>query len=105
MRKTAQASTDNGTMTRTVGLPVAEAILAFAEGRYGDTVERLAPVKAIAARAGGSHAQRDLIAQTLLAAAERSGQHRLARSLLNERLALKPHSGLNRDWMRKIASS
>ncbi len=36
MRKTAQASTDNGTMTRTVGLPVAEAILAFAEGRYGD---------------------------------------------------------------------
>ena len=103
MRKTAQASTDNGTMTRTVGLPVAEAILAFAEGRYGETVERLAPVKAIAARAGGSHAQRDLIAQTLLAAAERSGQHRLARSLLNERLALKPNSRLNRDWMRRVA--
>ncbi len=105
MSQTAAASTDNGRMTRTVGLPVALAILAYAEGRYGETVERLAPVKAIAARAGGSHAQRDLIAQTLLAAAERSGQHRLARSLLNERLALKPNSGLNRDWMRRIASS
>ena len=105
MSRTAAASTDNGTMTRTVGLPVASAILAYAEGRYGETVERLAPVKAIAARAGGSHAQRDLLAQTLLAAAGKSGQHRLARSLLNERLALKPNSRLNRDWMRRVASA
>jgi hypothetical protein len=64
----------------------------------------LAPIKAIAARAGGSHAQRDLIAQTLLAAAEKAGQHRLARSLLNERLALKPNSTLNRTWMRRVVS-
>jgi hypothetical protein len=105
MRKTAQASTDNGTMTRTVGLPVASAILDYAEGRYGEAVERLAPVKAIAARAGGSHAQRDLLAQTLLAAAEKSGRYRLARSLLNERLALKPQSRLNRDWMRRVAAA
>jgi hypothetical protein len=48
MSQTAGAATDNGTMTRTVGLPVALAILAYAEGRYGETVERLAPVKAIA---------------------------------------------------------
>ena len=105
MSRTAAASTDNGTMTRTVGLPVAEAVLAFAEGRYGAAVERLAPVKAIAARAGGSHAQRDLLAQTLLAAAEKSGQYRLARSLLHERLALKPNSRLNRDWMMRVASA
>jgi hypothetical protein len=105
MTRTAQAATDNGTMTRTVGLPVASAILAYAEGRYIDVVERLAAVKAIAARAGGSHAQRDLIAQTLLAAAEKSGQQRLARSLLNERLALKPNSRLNRDWMRRVAAA
>jgi hypothetical protein len=64
----------------------------------------LAPIKAIAARAGGSHAQRDLIAQTLLAAAEKAGQQRLARSLLNERLALKPNSILNRSWMRRVAT-
>jgi tetratricopeptide (TPR) repeat protein len=104
MTNTAASATDNGTMTRTVGLPVASAIIAFAEGRFTDAVERLAPVRAIAARAGGSHAQRDLIAQTLLAAAEKSGQRRLARSLLHERLALKPNSVLNRSWMQRIAS-
>jgi tetratricopeptide (TPR) repeat protein len=104
MKITAAMSTDNGTMTRTVGLPVATALLAYAEGRYAEAIERLAPIKAIAARAGGSHAQRDLIAQTLLAAAEKAGQHRQARSLLNERLALKPNSTLNRAWMRRVVS-
>jgi hypothetical protein len=104
MKNTAATSTDNGAMTRTVGLPVASGVLAYAQGRYADAVERLAPIKAIAARAGGSHAQRDLIAQTLLAAAEKAGQRRLARSLLNERLALKPNSILNRSWMRRVAN-
>ena len=105
MSDAATTSTDNGIMTRSVGLPVAKAILAYAEGRYADTVELLSPVKAIAARAGGSHAQRDLIAQTLLSAAERAGRHRLARALLNERLALRPDSGLNRAWMRRVAAA
>lgn len=59
----------------------------------------LAPVKAVAARAGGSHAQRDLLAQTLITAAERGGQTALARALLNERLMSKPQSALNRAWM------
>jgi len=104
MKNTAATSTDNGAMTRTVGLPVASGVLAYAQGRYADAVERLAPIKAIAARAGGSHAQRDLIAQTLLTAAEKAGKQRLARSLLNERLALKPNSILNRSWMRRAAS-
>lgn len=105
MQRSATASTDNGTMTRTVGAPVASAILAYAEGRFADAVALLTPVKAIAARAGGSHAQRDLIAQTLVAAAERSGQVKLARALLNERLAIKPRSGLNQSWMRRIAAA
>ncbi len=105
MQRTAAASTDNGTMTRTVGLPVANAILAYAEGRHADAVDLLTPVKAIAARAGGSHAQRDLIAQTLVSAAEKSGQVRLARALLNERLAIKPRSALNQSWMGRVASA
>jgi hypothetical protein len=105
MQRSATASTDNGTMTRTVGVPVASAILAYAEGRFADAVALLTPVKAIAARAGGSHAQRDLIAQTLVAAAEKSGQVKLARALLNERLAIKPRSGLNQSWMRRIAAA
>jgi tetratricopeptide (TPR) repeat protein len=105
MEDTAATATDNGVMTRAVGLPVAGAILACAEGRYAEAVGLLMPVKAIAARAGGSHAQRDLIGQTLVFAAEKAGQRRLARSLLNERLALKPESKLNRTWMARVASA
>jgi tetratricopeptide (TPR) repeat protein len=105
MERSAQQATDNGMMTRSVGLPVARALLACADGRYAEAVELLGPVKAIAARAGGSHAQRDLLAQTLTCAAERSGRTRLARSLLNERMALKPRSGLNVAWMQRVASA
>lgn len=105
MEQSARQPGDNGAMTGAVGLPVAKALLAYAEGRYGDAVQWLAPVKAIAARAGGSHAQRDLLGQTLIAAAEKSGMKRLARTLLNERLALKPRSTLNQAWMRRVASA
>jgi len=105
MQDSATGPTDNGVMTRTVGLPVASTILAYAEGRFAEAVDLLLPVKAIAARAGGSHAQRDLIAQTLASAAEKSGQVKLARALLNERLAIKPRSALNRNWMGRIASA
>lgn len=105
MKRSATAATDNGAMTRAVGLPVASAILAYAQGRYADTVELLSPVRAIAARGGGSHAQRDLIAQTLASAAEKSGRTRLARALLDERLAAKPRSTLNLAWARRIASA
>ncbi len=37
---------------------------------------------------GGSHAQRDLIDQTLIVAAQRAGQQGLARALQRERLML-----------------
>ncbi len=105
MIRTASSPTDNGMMTRTVALPVARAIHAYGEGRYDDSVELLLPVRGIAARAGGSHAQRDLIAQTLASAAEKSGRIRLARGLLNERIAAKPQSALNRAWSQRIGSA
>ena len=92
-------------MTRTVGLPFATALLAYANQRYAEAVELLTPIKAIAARAGGSHAQRDVLAQTLTSAAEKAGLRSLARSLLNERLALKPRSGLNVAWMQRVAAA
>jgi hypothetical protein len=98
----AQARTENGRVTREVGLPVAEGLLAYAQRRYADTVAQLAPVRAIAARSGGSHAQRDVLGQTLLSAAEKSGQRALARALLNERLELRPRSILNRRWMGRL---
>lgn len=101
--KAALGDSPNAAMTRTVGLPVSKALLDYGEGRYEGAVNLLLPVKAIAARAGGSHAQRDVIGWTLLAAARKSGQQRLARALLNERLALKPSSPLNLAWKARVS--
>jgi hypothetical protein len=99
LKSTAATHTENGTVTRTIGLPVAEALLAYAENRYSEAVTLLGPVRTLAVRIGGSHAQRDVLAQTLLSAAEKGGQIQLARALLNERLALRPLSSLNQTWM------
>ena len=95
LEKTAGGSDSNAMMTREVGLPVARAIKAFDRGDYGTTVSLLLPVRALAHRFGGSHAQRDVIQQTLVEAALRDGQGPLARALANERTQLKPTSATN----------
>jgi len=59
-------------------------------------VDLLRPVREIASRFGGSHAQRDVIDRTLLEAARRSGRLALARGLEAERSALRPESGARR---------
>ena len=41
-------------------------------------------------RIGGSHAQREIVDLTLIAAAERAGEAKLLRALLAERAALRP---------------
>jgi len=102
LERTAATHTENGAVTRAIALPVSEALLAYAETRYSETVMLLGPVRTPAVRAGGSHAQRDVLAQTLLSAAEKAGQIHLARALLNERLALRPISGLNQTWMDRV---
>ena len=56
-------------MTRKVGLPLAEAFVAFEAGRYGECVEKIAATRGIAQRFGGSHAQRDILSLTALHAA------------------------------------
>jgi tetratricopeptide (TPR) repeat protein len=85
----------NAMMTRDVGLPVCRALYAFGQEDYRTTVDLLLPVKPIAHRFGGSHAQRDVINLTLIEAALRSGQGRLARALMAERTDLKPTSPYN----------
>lgn len=81
---------DNREITLDVGRRVVDGALAFAQGDYAHTIERILPVRFKVIRIGGSHAQRDLVTQTLIAAAERSGEGRLARALLAERLAVRP---------------
>jgi len=90
-----RAALGNGTnamMSRDVGLPVADALIAFDQGDYTTAIDLLTPVRLIAHRFGGSHAQRDVISLTLLEAALRGGRSNLAIALTAERAALKPMS-------------
>lgn len=83
-------------MSREVGIPVARALVAFGHQRYDAVIEGLAPVRDIAHRFGGSHAQRDLVTLTLIEAALRGGRHSVARHYLAERTVQRPQSGLGR---------
>ena len=80
----------NAAMARDVGLPVARAIRAFGLQRYDDAIDLLAPVRDVAARFGGSHAQRDVLTLTLIEAAIRSDRMTLARHYLAERTVSRP---------------
>ena len=67
------------------------------------------PVRNIAHRFGGSHAQRDILDLTLIEAAFRSGDGPLAKALSAERLLVKPASPLaelfaRRAGLRKLAA-
>ena len=83
-------SGDNRRVTAEVGRRLIDGALAFADGDYAQAVEAILPVRYEAVRIGGSHAQRDIVNLTLIAAAERSGQWRLARALLAERAGVRP---------------
>jgi tetratricopeptide (TPR) repeat protein len=91
----------NVMMTREIGLPVCRAFQAFIRRHYDEAVELLLPVRTIAHRFGGSHAQRDVLNQTLIEAAIRAGRQRLAQHLVNERVARKPHSPLTWRFMAR----
>jgi tetratricopeptide (TPR) repeat protein len=62
---------------------------AFAAGRPGDALDQLIDIRDAASAVGGSHAQRDVIDLTLIAAAARAGERGLARALAGERTARK----------------
>ena len=100
-----RAEGDNATFTRAVGHPVTRAIKAFGDGDYAETVALLRPVRNIAHRFGGSHAQRDLLDLTLIEAAFRSGQTALAEALAAERIAVKPTSPLARLFVERARAT
>jgi len=92
----------NHAMAREVGLPLMRALLAFARGDCRAAAEALYAVRSLAQRFGGSHAQRDLIDQTLLAAAARGGGGAYGRALMHERLMAKPLTPLSRHWLAAV---
>ena len=72
------------------GLRLLEAFAAFAAGEPEVTADLLIDIRPEAHAVGGSHAQRDVVDLTLIAAAARSGQAGLTRALVTERTARKP---------------
>ena len=92
------------TWARQIGLPLVEGFVAFWQGDYKQAAEKLYSVRVIANSFGGSHAQRDIIDWTLTEAALRGGHRDLAEALANERLALKPHSLVNRNFLSRAGS-
>lgn len=78
---------DNAAFTREVGAPAVQAFVAFAQHGFARAVELLHPIRTRTNRFGGSRAQRDVIEQTLIEAARRSGQVALARAWVTQRQA------------------
>jgi hypothetical protein len=92
----------NHDVMRDVGAPLMRGLVAFAAGRYDAAAEAIHRVRPISARLGGSHAQRDVIDQTLLAAAARGSGKAAGRALLNERIVAKPRTPLTEWWTRAL---
>lgn len=83
---------DNAAITAKIGLPLAEALVAYRRADFAAAVERLEPIRYAVHGIGGSHAQRDLFAMILLDAAIRAERPELARSLAAERLCRMPEN-------------
>ena len=94
----------NHPVAREVGLPLMRGLLALARGDADTAAQTLYGARAQAVRFGGSHAQRDLVDQTLLAAGAGGGSRAQAigRALLNERLLAKPATPLTRHWAEAL---
>ena len=90
----------NRRVTAEVGRRLVEGVLHYGAGADREAIEAILPVRYEAQRVGGSHAQRDIINLTLIAAAERSGDWRLARALLAERAALRPTAKVQAQYER-----
>ena len=83
------APTNRGAAER-AGLNLLNAFSAFAAGRPDRAIDLLIDIRPRANAVGGSHAQRDIIDLTLIAAAAQAGDNSLARALVTERVARKP---------------
>ena len=80
-----------------VVVPLLEGLHAFARGEYAEAVRKIDPIEGRIVEVGGSHAQREVFHDTLLAATLRADLEDRASALLERRLAKRPNPG--RYWM------
>ena len=90
---------------RRTALPLVEGFSAFWRGDYAAAADCLHGARFIANSFGGSHAQRDIIDWTLTEATVRGGLTGMAEALVNERLALKPHSPVNKSFLSRAGGN
>jgi hypothetical protein len=89
-------------VARDLGLPLMRSLLAADRGEHDAAVRGLYAVHESAARLGGSHVRRDLIAQTLMHCASVSQLPHIGRAVLNERCLAKPVTPLTRHWAAQL---
>lgn len=104
LERSARGPGTNALFASEVGLPVARGFAAFAAGDYTRAARELFEVRSAAHRFGGSNAQRDVLEWTLLEALSRGGQHALARSLCEARVARRPESTRERRRLEQITA-
>ena len=97
-----EGARSNHAVARDLGLPLMRALLASDRGEPDAAVRGLYLVHESAARLGGSHVRRDLVAQTLMHCASSSTLPHVGRALLNERCLAKPVTPLTRHWAAKL---
>jgi hypothetical protein len=93
----------NGAVARTIGAPLLHGIVAFGAGDFDRATERIASTRAALRSFGGSHAQRDVVDQTLLAAAAKGRDKGVGRALLAERRIAKAMTPLTAHWLERLA--
>lgn len=103
-RRAERGNETNAATAREVGVPLMRGLLAFDAGDAAEATRLLLPLRETAQRLGGSHAQRDLLEQTLLAAcAAPRGDRRLGRALLNERRLARGGTPLAEHWRARLS--
>jgi tetratricopeptide (TPR) repeat protein len=104
VQQRAEEPTTIGTVSAMVGLPLLRGMLAYAREDHAEAARILWEARDVIQRFGGSHAQRDLLEQTLMDAAIRAGEKELATHLLGDRLLMKALSPLTQWWADRVAS-
>ena len=97
-----EGARSNHAIARDLGLPLMRALLASERGEHDLAVRSLYLVHESAARLGGSHVRRDLVAQTLMHVAAASKLRHVGRAVLNERCLAKPVTPLTRHWADEL---
>ncbi|KAE9416131.1 hypothetical protein Angca_007678, partial [Angiostrongylus cantonensis] len=89
---------DNAKISREVGIALYEGMILYGRGQYDEAVEKMLPIRHDIYRIGGSNAQRDVFAQTLIHACIMSmnpAHFYQTLTLIDERNALKKDSPIS----------